>query len=136
MATSSPSVPEIVQIISDLRVKELMVLTKSLREEFDLPVDMPIAFSSAAPGASAPQQQLAEEKTEFTVKMTSFGSNKISVIKVIRELVPSLNGLKEAKEFVESVERAPVLVKEHATKADADAVKKKLEEAGATAVIE
>jgi large subunit ribosomal protein L7/L12 len=82
----------------------------------------------AAVGAAA--APVAEEQTEFTVTMTSFGANKVGVIKVIRELTGL--GLKEAKDLVEAV---PAMVKDGIPKADADAIKKKLEEAGAAAEI-
>ena len=81
-------------------------------------------------GAAAAAAPAAIEQTEFTVTMTSFGANKVGVIKVIREITGL--GLKEAKDLVEGV---PSLVKESIPKADADAIKKKLEEAGAAAEI-
>ena len=89
----------------------------------------PVAIA-AAPGAGAAAAPAAEEQTEFNVTMTSFGANKVGVIKVIREITGL--GLKEAKDLVEGV---PSSVKEGVSKADADAIKKKLEEAGAAAEI-
>ena len=87
-----------------------------------------MAAPAAAPAAGAGAQ--AEEQTEFKVVMTSFGANKVSVIKVMREITGL--GLKEAKDLVEGV---PADVKEGLAKADAEALKKKLEEAGATVEI-
>ena len=80
----------------------------------------------AAGGGAAAAAPVVEEQTEFTVTMTSFGANKVGVIKVIRELTGL--GLKEAKDLVEAV---PSMIKDSIPKADADAIKKKLEEAGA-----
>jgi large subunit ribosomal protein L7/L12 len=86
-----------------------------------------MAMVAAGPAAAAP---VVEEQTEFTVTMTSFGANKVGVIKVIREITGL--GLKEAKDLVEAV---PSMIKDSIPKADADAIKKKLEDAGASAEI-
>ena len=90
----------------------------------------PVAVAEVGGGAAAAAAPAAEEKTEFTVNMTSFGANKVGVIKVIREITGL--GLKEAKDLVEGV---PSVVKEGIPKADAEAIKKKLDEAGAAAEI-
>jgi large subunit ribosomal protein L7/L12 len=117
---------EILDAISSMTVLEIVDLVKMMEEKFGVSAAAPVAVAAAAaPGAAAPA---AEEKTEFTVTMTSFGANKVGVIKVIREITGL--GLKEAKDMVEG---APAVVKDGIPKADADAIKKKLEEAGAAA---
>jgi large subunit ribosomal protein L7/L12 len=122
---------ELIDALSNLKVMEVVDLIKALEEKWGVSAAAPVAVAAvggaAAGGAAAPA---AEEKTEFNVTMTSFGANKVGVIKVIREITGL--GLKEAKDLVEGV---PSLVKEGVSKADADAIKKKLEEAGAAAEI-
>src|SRR5579859_845571 len=111
-----------------MTILELRDLNKEIEEVFGVSAAAPmmVAAGGAAPAAAAAEP--VEEQTEFNVVLTNFGENKINVIKAVRE-VTSL-GLKEAKDLVES---APVNVKEGITKADAEAVKTKLTEAGATA---
>jgi large subunit ribosomal protein L7/L12 len=117
---------QVVDYIKGISVLELSQLVKTLESELGvsaaaaMPMAMPMA-GGAAGGAAA-----VEEKTEFTVTLTDIGSNKINVIKVVRE-VTSL-GLKEAKDLVES---APKPIKEGVSKDEAAAIKKKFEEAGA-----
>jgi large subunit ribosomal protein L7/L12 len=119
---------EILDAISNMTVMEIVDLVKMMEDKFGVTAAAPVAMAAAAgPAAAAP---VVEEQTEFTVTMTSFGANKVGVIKVIREITGL--GLKEAKDLVEGV---PSLVKESIPKADADGIKKKLEEAGATAEI-
>ena len=119
---------EILDAISNMTVMEIVDLVKMMEDKFGVTAAAPVAMAAAAgPAAAAPA---AEEQTEFTVTMTSFGANKVGVIKVIREITGL--GLKEAKDLVEGV---PALVKESIPKADADGIKKKLEEAGAAAEI-
>jgi large subunit ribosomal protein L7/L12 len=120
---------ELIDALSNLKVMEVVDLIKSLEEKWGVSAAAPVAVAApaAAGGAAAPA---AEEKTEFNVTMTSFGANKVGVIKVIREITGL--GLKEAKDLVEGV---PSAVKEGVSKADAEAIKKKLEEAGAAAEI-
>jgi large subunit ribosomal protein L7/L12 len=122
---------ELIDALSNLKVMEVVDLIKALEEKWGVSAAAPVAVAAvggaAAGGAAAPA---AEEKTEFNVTMTSFGANKVGVIKVIREITGL--GLKEAKDLVEGV---PSSVKEGVSKADADAIKKKLEEAGAAAEI-
>ena len=115
--------------ISNMTVMEVVDLVKMMEEKFGVTAAAPVAMAAAVvpPRAAAPA---AEEKTEFNVTMTSFGANKVGVIKVIREITGL--GLKEAKDLVEGV---PSAVKEGVSKADADAIKKKLEDAGAAAEI-
>jgi large subunit ribosomal protein L7/L12 len=119
---------EILDAISNMTVMEIVDLVKMMEDKFGVTAAAPVAMAAAAgPAAAAPA---AEEQTEFTVTMTSFGANKVGVIKVIREITGL--GLKEAKDLVEGV---PSVVKESVPKADADGIKKKLEEAGAAAEI-
>ena len=109
-----------------MTVLELSELVKALEEEFGVTAAAPVAVAAAAPAeASAPAQD-EDEKTEFNVVLKEIGDNKISVIRVVRELTAL--GLKESKEMVES---APATVKESINKDDAAAAKAKLEEAGA-----
>jgi large subunit ribosomal protein L7/L12 len=119
---------QIVEAISTLTVMELSELVKAVEEKFGVKAaagGMMMA-APAAGGAAAGGAAGGEEKTEFTVFMTSAGTNKISVIKAVRELTGL--GLKEAKDLVEA---APKAVKEGLTKAAAEDMKKKLSEAGA-----
>lgn len=120
---------EILDAIGNMTVLEIVDLVKMMEDKFGVTAAAPVAV--AAPGAAAAAAApAAEEKTEFNVTMTSFGANKVGVIKVIREITGL--GLKEAKDLVEG---APSSVKEGVSKADAEAIKKKLEEAGAAAEI-
>jgi large subunit ribosomal protein L7/L12 len=114
---------EILDSISKMSVMDLVDLVKMMEEKFGVTAAAPVAMAAAGGGAAAPA---AEEKTEFTVVMTSFGEKKVEVIKVIRELTGL--GLKEAKDLVEG---APSTVKDGVNKADAAAMKAKLEAAGA-----
>ena len=119
---------EILDAISNMTVMEIVDLVKMMEDKFGVTAAAPVAMAAA--GGAAAAAPVVEEQTEFTVTMTSFGANKVGVIKVIREITGL--GLKEAKDLVEGV---PSLVKESIPKADADAIKKKLEEAGAAAEI-
>jgi large subunit ribosomal protein L7/L12 len=112
-----------------MTVMEIVDLVKMMEDKFGVTAAAPMAMVAAGAGAAA-AAPAAEEQTEFTVTMTSFGANKVGVIKVIRELTGL--GLKEAKDLVEGV---PSMIKDSIPKADADAIKKKLEEAGAAAEI-
>ena len=114
---------EIIDKISSLTVLELSELIKAMEDKFG--VSAAAAVAVAGPAAAAPAAA-AEEQTEFTVVLASFGENKVNVIKAVRELTGL--GLKEAKDLVDG---APKPVKEGISKADAEAAKKKLEEAGA-----
>ena len=114
---------EILDKISSLTVLELSELIKAMEDKFG--VSAAAAAAVAGPAAAAPAAA-AEEQTEFTVVLASFGENKVNVIKAVRELTGL--GLKEAKDLVDG---APKPVKEGISKADAEAAKKKLEEAGA-----
>jgi large subunit ribosomal protein L7/L12 len=114
---------EILNKISSLTVLELSELIKAMEDKFG--VSAAAAVAVAGPAAAAPAAA-AEEQTEFTVVLAAFGENKVNVIKAVRELTGL--GLKEAKDLVDG---APKPVKEGISKADAQAAKKKLEEAGA-----
>lgn len=121
---------QVVDYIKGISVLELSELVKKLEEELGVSAAaaMPMAVAGAAvPGAAA---AAAEEQTEFTVNLTEIGAKKINVIKVVRE-VTSL-GLKEAKDLVEN---APKAVKEGIPKDEAEAIKKKFEDVGATVEI-
>ncbi|GFE85015.1 50S ribosomal protein L7/L12 [Steroidobacter agaridevorans] len=120
---------ELIDALSQLKVLEVVDLVKALEEKWGVSAAAAVAVA-AAPAAGGAAAPAAEEKTEFTVTMTSFGANKVGVIKVIREITGL--GLKEAKDLVEGV---PSQVKDGVPKAEAESIKKKLEEAGAAAEI-
>ena len=120
-------VNEIIELVKGLSVLELSELVKAFEEEFGVSAAAPVAVAAAAPAAVA---EAAEEQTEFDVILAAAGDKKINVIKVVRELTGL--GLKEAKDLVDG---APKPVKEKVEKAEAEEVKKKLEEAGATVEI-
>jgi len=114
---------DILETISSMTVMEVVDLIEAMEEKFGVSAAAAVAAAPAAAGGEA----AAVEKDEFDVVMTSFGANKVSVIKAVRAIT-SL-GLKEAKEMVEG---APSTIKEAAAKGEAEEVKKQLEEAGAT----
>ncbi|HEX9300932.1 MAG TPA: 50S ribosomal protein L7/L12 [Casimicrobiaceae bacterium] len=118
---------EILDKISSLTVLELSELIKAMEDKFGVSA---AAAAVAGPSAAAAPAAAVEEQTEFSVILASFGENKVNVIKAVRELTGL--GLKEAKDLVDG---APKPVKEGVNKADAEAAKKKLEEAGAKAEI-
>jgi large subunit ribosomal protein L7/L12 len=115
---------EILDKISSMSVLELSELIKAMEDKFG--VSAAAAVAVAAPAAGGAPAAAVEEQTEFTVMLASFGDNKVNVIKAVREITGL--GLKEAKDLVDG---APKPVKEGVNKADAEAAKKKLEEAGA-----
>jgi large subunit ribosomal protein L7/L12 len=119
---------EILDKISSMTVLELSELIKAMEDKFG--VSAAAAVAVAGPAAGAAPAAAVEEQTEFTVVLASFGENKVNVIKAVRELTGL--GLKEAKDLVDG---APKAVKEGVSKADADAVLKKLIDAGAKAEI-
>ena len=121
MATEK--VMNLVEEVKGLTVLELSELVKTLEEVFGVSAAAPVAMMGAGAAAAAPAE---EEKTEFTPTLTEIGANKIGVIKVVRELTGL--GLKEAKELVDG---APKAIKENVSKDEAEAIKAKLEEAGA-----
>ena len=116
---------QIIEAIESMTVLELSELVKALEEKFGVSAAAPVAVAAAPTAAAA-----VEEKTEFDVILASAGDKKIGVIKVVREITGL--GLKEAKELVDG---APKAVKEKISKADADAMKEKLEAAGASVEI-
>jgi large subunit ribosomal protein L7/L12 len=130
MATKTLGKDEILEAISGMTVLELSDLVKAVEEKFGVSAAAPVAVAAApaagGDGAAAP----AEEQTEFEAVLTEVGPNKILVIKAVRELTGL--GLKEAKDLVDA---APKAVKEGVTREEADAVKEKLAEAGATAEV-
>ena len=119
---ASEKITNILEEIKSLTILELNDLVKAVEEEFGVSAAAPVGVVAAA-GAAAPA---AEEKTEFDVILASFGSNKLGVIKAVREITGL--GLKDAKDLVEG---APKTVKEGVSKDEAETVKKALEEAGA-----
>ena len=121
-------VQEIIETVKKLTVLELSELVKALEEEFGVSAAAPVAVAAAPAAGGAPAAE--EEQSEFDVVLMAAGDKKIQVIKVVRELT-SL-GLKEAKDLVDG---APKSVKEKVSKADAEAVKAKLEAEGATVQI-
>lgn len=113
---------QILESIEKMTVLELSDLVKAIEVKFDVTANAPVMAMAAAPAVA--------EKDEFDVVLESFGANKINVIKVVRELTGL--GLKEAKDMVDA---APKVIKEALSKTDAEAMKKKLEEAGATVAL-
>ncbi len=125
MATTSLSKDEILEAIAGMSVMELADLIEAFKEKFN--VTIAAAPVAAAPAAGADAAPAAEEKTEFTVVLKEAGAKKIQVIKAVREVTTL--GLKEAKDLVDN---APGNIKEDVSKEEAEAIKKKLEEQGAT----
>ena len=119
---------KLVDDLSTLTVLEAAELSKLLEEKWGVSAAAPVAVAAAAGGAAAAPAEAAEEQTEFTVVLTSGGDKKINVIKEVRGIRADL-GLKEAKDLVEG---APQNVKENISKQEAEEIKKKLEEAGAS----
>ena len=118
---------EIKEALGQMPVMELVELIKELEESWGVSAAAPVAVAAGPGVAAAAAGAAAEEQTEFNVVMNSFGENKVAVIKVVRAITSM--GLKEAKDLVES---APSTVKEGASKAEAEDIKKQLEEAGAS----
>ena len=116
---------DILQTISDMSVMDVVDLIEAMEEKFGVSAAAPVA-AAAAPAAGG-EAAAAEEQTEFDVHMTSFGAQKVPVIKVVREITGL--GLKDAKDLVES---APANIKEGVSKVEAEEIQKKLEEAGAS----
>ncbi|MCL8206501.1 MAG: 50S ribosomal protein L7/L12 [Actinomycetia bacterium] len=126
-------VEEIIEAVKGMNVLELSQLVKALEEEFGVTAAAPVAVAAAPAATGAPAAQAAEEpqeQTEFDVIITAAGDKKVQVIKVVRELTGL--SLTEAKALVDG---APKAVKEKISRADAEAAKAKLEEAGATVEI-
>ncbi len=121
---------ELLKELSAKPIMEIVELVKSLEEEWGVSAAAPVAVAAAGAAAGDAGGAAAEEKTEFDVVMSSFGDNKVAVIKAVRTITGL--GLKEAKDMVEGV---PATVKEGASKEDAEGILKQLEEAGAKAEI-
>ncbi len=119
----SAKIEELIEKISALTLVEAAELKKALEEKFGVSAAAPVMMAGPAAAAAGPA---AEEQTEFDVELTEVGASKLNVIKVIRELTGL--GLKEAKDLVEG---APKVVKEQVSKAEAEDIKKKIEEQGA-----
>jgi len=115
---------DIIDALSNMSVLEVTELVKDLEEKWGVSAAAPVAAMAAAPAAA---EAAAEEKTEFDVVMTSFGANKVAVIKAVRSITGL--GLKEAKDLVEG---APAPIKEGVSKDESEEIKKQLEEAGAS----
>jgi len=126
---ASEKINALIEEVSALTVLELSELVHALEEKFGVSAAAPVAVA-AGPVAAAPAEE-AEEKTEFDVVMTSFGAEKVKVIKAVREIVTGL-GLAEAKALVEAI---PAKIKEAVSKEEAEELKKKLEEVGAAVEI-
>jgi large subunit ribosomal protein L7/L12 len=118
----SEKIEKLLEEISNLTLAEAAELKTAMEDKFGVTAAAPVMMA----GGAAPEAEAQEEQTEFDVELTDFGSSKLNVIKVIREITGL--GLKEAKELVEG---APNVVKEQVSKDEAEEVKKKLEEAGA-----
>ena len=114
---------DVLNAIAEMSVMDIVELISDMEEKFGVTA----AVAAAAPAAAGPAAASAEEKDEFDVVLASFGEKKVAVIKAVREATGL--GLKEAKDLVES---APAPIKEGVNKAEAEELKKKLEEAGAT----
>ena len=123
-------VTDVLDIVKEMTVLELSELVKAFEEEFGVSAAAPVAVAAAPVAGAAAPAEAAEEKTDFDVVLTNFGQQKVTVIKVVREITGL--GLKEAKDLVDAV---PKTVKEGVSKADAEAMKKKLTEAGATVAL-
>lgn len=121
---------QLVDSLSQLTVVEAAQLSKMLEEKWGVSAAAPVAVAAAAPGAAAAAAEPVEEKTEFDVILATIGDKKINVIKEVRAVTGL--GLKEAKDLVEA---APKPIKEGIKKEEAEQIKKKLEEAGATVEI-
>jgi len=124
---ASEKIAAMIEEIKALSVLELSELVHAVEEEFGVSAAAAVAVAAPAEGGAA---AAADEKTEFDVELTSFGANKIAVIKAVREITGL--GLAEAKAAVDG---APKVIKEQASKDDAEAAKAKLEEAGATVTL-
>ena len=119
---------ELIEALSEKPVMEVVELVKALEEKWGVSAAAPVAVAAA--GGAASPEAAAEEQTEFDVVMTSFGDNKVAVIKVVRTVTGL--GLKEAKDLVEA---APKALKEGATMDECEAIKKQVEEVGGTVEI-
>ena len=129
MATLSTD--QLLDAIGSMTLMEVADLVKAMEDRFGVKAAAPVAVAAAGPAAAAAPEEAAAEPTEFTANLTEVGPNKINVIKAVRELRSDL-GLKEAKDLVDG---APKPIKESVTKEEAEAVKAKMAEVGATVTI-
>ena len=126
-------ITEALEIIKGMTLLELRDLNKAIEDEFVITAAAPMMMAAGpAGGGAAAAAEPEEEQTEFNVVLKSFGENKINVIKAVREVISGL-GLKEAKDLVES---APTKLKEGINKDEAESIRKKLSDAGATVEVE
>jgi large subunit ribosomal protein L7/L12 len=128
----SELVTQTLENLGKMTAIELAELKKGIEDKFGVTAAAPVAVAAAGGGGAA---AVKEEKTSFKVSLKSSGANKINVIKAVRAVMPGL-GLKEAKDLVDSVEKAPAVLKEAAAKDEADKLKKEIEAAGGTVVLE
>ena len=129
MAVTAEQINQVKDILGQMTVMQIAELTKALEDAWGVKA-APVAVAAGPAGPAGPAPQAAPEQTEFTVVLAAAGGNKIGVIKAIREITNL--GLKEAKDLVDG---APKTVKEGVAKAEAEEIKKKLTEAGATVEI-
>ncbi|HDM42837.1 MAG TPA: 50S ribosomal protein L7/L12 [Firmicutes bacterium] len=125
---------DVLTAIKSMSIMEVYELVKDLEEEFGVSAQAP-AMVATAPGVTpAEAEAKPEEKTEFDVVLSSVGQSKVKVIKVVREVNKDKNiGLKEAKDLVDAAEKEPKVIREGVSKEEAEEIKKKLEEVGASA---
>jgi large subunit ribosomal protein L7/L12 len=129
----SENVTAVMEKLKVMTALELADLKKQIEETFGVTAAAPVAMAAPAGGGGGAAAK--EEKTSFAVKLKAAGANKIAVIKAVRVVVPGL-GLKEAKDLVDSTEKAPAVLKEAASKDEADKMKKEIEAAGGQVVLE
>ena len=129
----SEKVTGVIETLKGMTALELSELKKGIEETFGVTAAAPVAVAAAPSGGGG--GAAAEEKTSFAVKLKSAGASKIPVIKAVRAVLPGL-GLKEAKDLVDSAEKAPAVLKEAASKEEADKMKKEIEAAGGQVVLE
>ncbi len=125
-------VADTLENIAKMNALQLAELKKGIEEKFGVTAAAPMAMAAAPAGGAA---AVKEEKTSFVVKLKGSGANKIAVIKAVRAVLPGL-GLKEAKDLVDSTEKAAAVLKEAASKEEADKMKKEIEAAGGQVVLE
>jgi large subunit ribosomal protein L7/L12 len=127
-ATFEGKVGEVIEILKGMTALELSSLKKAIEEVFDVTAAAPMAMGMMPMGAAGGEAAAAEEKDTFVVKLKSIGDQKIQVIKAVRSLLGL--GLKEAKEFVDKAQSEPQVMKEAASKEEAEKTKKEIEDAG------
>jgi large subunit ribosomal protein L7/L12 len=127
-ATYDGKVGEVIETLKGMTALELSELKKAIEEVFDVTAAAPVAMAAGPVAAGAGEAEEAGEKDSFSVKLTGFGDKKIQVIKAVRGLMGL--GLKEAKEFVDKAAAEPQIMKEAASKDEAEKIKAEIEEAG------